>query len=406
MPVLRSANIKIFLLITAVIIMIGTLVYSQRIVNDLLKKERDTANVYAKSLEFIANSRSDQFDYSFIFEQLVQQIDFPMILTDAHNEPVQPFRSSARNVPFDTTLSDARLREYLIGIIQELDHQNPPIEVIAKNEGVLSYVHYGESPIIQKLRLLPFIEFVVAGLFIFIGYLSFSYIKRSEQSNIWVGMAKETAHQLGTPLSSLMAWLDLMKTQAEHDPVQQETIGDMEQDLQRLQKVTERFSKIGSKANLKEEDVVALIGQSIEYFRRRLPSLQQTKGKHVEFSIQRLDHTDAPVVAHLNKELFEWVIENLVKNAVYAMEGNGGSITFFLSTIDGDVLIDVKDTGKGMEPRLKKDIFRPGYSTKERGWGLGLSLSKRIIEDYHKGKLFVKDTKVGKGTTFRIKLKR
>lgn len=403
----RSANIKIVLLIIAIAIMLGTLFYSQHIVNELLKREREVANLYARSLEFIANSRSDQGDYSFIFEQMVQQIDFPMVLTDAENQPSFPYRSSSRNLELDSTLTDEQLHARLVAIVHQLDAENPPIRVAAKGAGILNYVHYGESKLIKNLRRLPYIEFIVAGLFVFIGYLGFSHIKRSEQSNIWVGMAKETAHQLGTPLSSIMAWIDVMKTQAENDPQQLQTIDDMEHDLQRLQKVTERFSKIGSKPSIKEENINGIIDSAIQYFQRRLPSLQQARSKRVEFSVNPENGTtDEPVTARINRELFEWVIENLVKNAVHAMEGNGGVVTFNLSTTGNDVIIDVKDTGKGIEQRSRKDIFRPGYSTKERGWGLGLSLSRRIIEDYHKGKLFIKDSKIGKGTTFRIKLKK
>ncbi len=398
----RSANIKIFLLVVAIVIVFGTLLYTQHIVQLLLDKEREVVHLYAKSLEFIANSPPDQTDYSFVFDEIIRTIDFPMVLTDADNMPLQSYRSNARNVEFDTSASLDAQEKYLKQIVSELDKQNTPIRVTLRateTDSILQYVHYGQSAIILKLRLLPYIELAVGGIFIFVGYIGFSYIKRSEQSNIWVGMAKETAHQLGTPMSSLMGWIEMMKIQAEHNPKQLETVSEMENDLQRLQKVTDRFSKIGSKPNLKEENINEVIQSVIQYFQKRLPS-RFAEGRNIEIGIESTEQLTAPI----NRELFEWVIENLIKNALDAIEEGKGSIYFTLEPKGNALFIDVKDTGKGIETKSKKDIFRPGYSTKKRGWGLGLSLSKRIIETYHKGKLFVKESKVGKGTTFRIKL--
>lgn len=400
MPIPRSANIKIALLAIAVGIVIGTLFYTQRLVRQLLLKEREVADLYARSLEFIANSPAGQTDYSFIFDEVISAIDFPMVLTDRNHQPVEPLASNARNVELDTSLTAEEQRAFLIEIIKELDTQNPPVKVALQDTIVLSYVHYGESELIKQLRLLPYLELAVGGMFILIGYIGFSHIKRSEQSNIWVGMAKETAHQLGTPLSSMMAWVEMLKMHAGTNSKQLETITDMENDLKRLHKVTERFSKIGSKPNLKQEDVGEIIRSVTTYFKRRLPT-RFAESKQIDISIET---TGAFVVA-VNRELFEWVIENLIKNALDAMEDGSGAIVFSLSKKGSGVYIDVRDTGKGIDMRYKKDIFRPGYSTKQRGWGLGLSLSKRIIEEYHKGKLFVKESKIGKGTTFRIRLR-
>jgi signal transduction histidine kinase len=237
-------------------------------------------------------------------------------------------------------------------------------------------------------------------MFILIGYLGFSYVKKGEHDSIWVGMSRETAHQLGTPLSSLMAWIEMLKYSSGDDPKRMEIVTDMENDLGRLQKVTDRFSKIGSKPSLKDENLGEVIGGAISYYRKRLPS---KFGKEGSANIEIVLESGADIHARINKELFEWVIENLIKNALDAMEGKG-RISFNISSEEGSVFIDVKDTGKGIDLRYKKDIFRPGYTTKARGWGLGLSLSKRIVENYHKGKLFIKESRVGKGTTFRIKL--
>jgi hypothetical protein len=401
MPVPRSANIKIVLLVSAIIIALGTLFFTQRIVRELLAKEHDIADLYAKSLQFVATS-SAQVDYSFVFDEIIRSIDFPMILSDDQNKPLPPFETSSRNIDVDSTLSSEKQEEYLIRMIEVLDKQNEPIKVTLKftpKDSLIQYVHYGESAVVTKLRWLPYIEIGIATLFIIVGYIGFSYIKRNEQSNIWVGMSKETAHQLGTPLSSLMGWIEMMKNYAADEPKQIATITEMENDLHRLQKVTERFSKIGSKPNLKEENLIEVIDSVIKYFHRRLPS-RFGEGRNIDITIE----TTNQVSANINRELFEWVIENLIKNALDAIEDKNGTILFYISQKGRTVLIDVKDTGKGLDMKYKKDIFRPGYSTKQRGWGLGLSLSKRIIETYHKGKLFVKESKPGKGTTFRIKL--
>ncbi len=395
----RSANIKITLLAFAVLIVIGTLLYTQHIVNQLLQREREVADLYATSLQFIANSTSEQADYSFIFDEVISSIDFPIVLTDAEHKPLRPYRSNARNVDLDTLFSEERQQRYLENVLLVLDQQNQPIRVALHDTLVLNYVHYGESKLVTKLRWLPYIELGVGGMFILIGYIGFSYIKRNEQSNIWVGMAKETAHQLGTPLSSLLGWIEMMKTHAGDNPKLLETIAEMEHDLQRLQKITERFSKIGSKPNLKEENLNDVITAVIEYFRRRFPA-KLSQGKTIDLRLEASEQVSAP----LNRELFEWVIENLIKNAIDAIEDRAGAIIFSLHQKGSSIIIDVKDTGKGIDMKYKKDIFRPGYSTKQRGWGLGLSLSKRIVETYHKGKLFVKESKIGKGTTFRIKL--
>jgi len=238
-------------------------------------------------------------------------------------------------------------------------------------------------------------------MFIILGYIGFSSIKRHEQSNLWVGMSKETAHQLGTPLSSLMGWVELLKEAAADRPSLLTTIAEMESDVSRLQIVTDRFSKSDRKPVLREENIYEAINAVIEYFRRRLPT---RFGDGKQFAIA-FASSDQPT-AKINRELFGWVIENLIKNALDSMESGKGQITFTLETDTDSVLIDVADTGKGIDLKAKQDIFRPGYSTKMRGWGLGLSLSKRIIESYHGGKIFVKESKVGKGTTFRIKLRK
>jgi signal transduction histidine kinase len=395
----QSGEIKIILLMLAFLIVGGTLWYTHQLVQDLQAKERDIADLYAKSLEYLGSGKSQDGDYSFVLDHVVQKIDFPIISTDAQKEPLQPYTATTRNVDLDTTLSLEQQRLYLKQLIEEMDATNQPIVVTYGNGIVLNYVHYGESKLIKRLRILPYVEFSVVALFILIGYISFSYIKKSEQSSIWVGMARETAHQLGTPISSMMGWTELLKHQVgTSNPSVYETLRDMDNDLQRLQKIADRFSKIGSKPDLKDEHLNDVIEKVIQYFQRRIP---QT-GKRVSISLT----TSEPVFCRINRELFEWVIENLIKNALDAMDGAEGRITISLVERGDDIVVDITDTGRGIDPSLKKEVFRPGFSTKKRGWGLGLSLSQRIIESYHNGKLSLRESKPGVGTTFRIRLKK
>ena len=389
----RSANIKVALLVVAFLIIIPTLLYTHKLVDGLQKRERGVAGLYARSVEYLANSPYTGADYSFIFDELIRAIDFPIIETDASDREIK----ASRNIPIDTALSKSRRDEYIRSLIPQMDKINHPIIVSYQDTIVLSRVHYGESPLVTQLRWLPYIEIMIATLFIFVGYIGFSYIKRSEQSNIWVGMARETAHQLGTPLSSMMGWVEILKFNSESNAKLQETLAEMENDLQRLRKIADRFSKIGSKPDLRPESLNEIVNGVIVYFQKRSPQM----GKRVDILLEPGDE----VRASINRELFEWVLENLVKNALDAMEDGKGKIAFRITTLHGEPIIDVSDTGKGIDTSYRQDIFRPGFSTKKRGWGLGLSLSKRIVETYHKGKLTVKESKLGVGTTFRIRLR-
>lgn len=390
----KSGRIKIALLIAAIFIVIPILLYTHDLVIQLQKKQRETAALYARSLEYIANSNpSSGTDYTFIFDEIIGSIDFPVILTNGDDSEI----ITTKNIELDSSMSAEKRKTILFEMIAEMDKENNPIRVTFQENIVLNKVHFGESPLIVRLRWLPLIELAIATLFILVGYIGFSYIKRSEQSNIWVGMARETAHQLGTPLTSMMGWIELLKHQAETSPKILETVSEFEQDAQRLTKVADRFSKIGSKPDLKEENIVEILQHTIRYFEKRLPQM----GKKVDISVE----SSESMSANVNRELFEWVIENLIKNALDAMEDGKGSISFLLKKEGRKTILDVTDTGKGIDASYHKDIFRPGFSTKKRGWGLGLSLSKRIVETYHNGKLKLLRSSVGEGTTFRIVLK-
>jgi len=391
-----SGRLKISLMVFAFLIIAGTLWYTHDLVQALSQKEKDIADLYAKSLEYMANGKEGNGEYTFLFNEIINTIDFPVILTDRNDEPVFPFSANIKNISLNSHVSHEDQHQFLKNLMATMDRSHPPIIVAYQDTVILSYLHYGESTLVVQLRWLPYIELAVAALFILIGYISFSYIKRSEQSNIWVGMARETAHQLGTPISSMLGWVELLKEQSEGDKKATDTLLDMESDLHRLQKIADRFSKIGSKPDLHEEDLTEVIGTVIEYFQRRIP---QT-GKKVHLVVE----SSEPVRARINRELFEWVLENLIKNALDAIENGKGTIAFSISERGKHAYVDISDTGKGITLKHRNDVFRPGFSTKKRGWGLGLSLSKRIIETYHAGRLFLKENNSGFKTTFRIKL--
>jgi len=393
-----AVNLKLILVIIGSTIALGTLYYTQNLVSKLQERERQIVQLYANSLEFVVNSDNNDLDYTFIFQNIITRIDFPLILTDA-NDQIASFApgSGYKNIPIDEQLSDEEVKKFLAEKIKELAHTNNPISVKSPDGIVIQKIYYGDSDIIRQLKYYPYIQIAVAILFILIAYSSFTYIKRNEQSSIWVGLSKETAHQLGTPISSLMGWYEILKMSYKDPDKVLDTAEEINSDLIRLHKITTRFSKIGSKPELTIEQPYEIIEKVVKYFERRIPQL----GKNVVINISG----DIDARAKINTELFEWVIENLIKNALDAIENKEGVIDFNIIRNNKFVEIDVKDNGKGIEHKKRKEIFRPGYSTKRRGWGLGLSLSKRIIEDYHKGKISVKYSVINEGTTFKILLK-
>jgi hypothetical protein len=388
----RKGNFKGFLFIFGLVIIGSILAYTQHLVNILQEKSRESINFRVRVLEENLNNENISGDFGFVLTEVIQGIDFPVIYTDSQMEPqfcknIDPAHDSLRVLPAD--LSKELKKE-----LEALDRENPPIPISYQGI-VLGYYHYGVSSIIKQLKWLPYIEIAVAILFILIGYIGFSQIKKSEQRHIWVGMAKETAHQLGTPLSSIHGWIELLQ---ENPKELDKALHEMNIDANRLSKIALRFSQIGSYPALKKLDVVEILENTVIYIRKRLPRINK--------KIQIKEVYELRPHIKLNGELFEWVIENLIKNAIDSIENQSGMIELRLVSEEGEYIsIDVSDTGKGINTRDKNHIFRPGFSTKTRGWGLGLSLAKRIIEEYHGGKLFLKDSRLGNGSTFRILLK-
>jgi two-component sensor histidine kinase len=389
-----SVNYKVALLLIAFCIAGATLFYTQNLVTKLQRNERQIAVLYARGIEYVANNSSQENDISFLFENIIKPINFPLILTDSKNQVNLESKTDVRNVEFDSTLSHTELKKLFTRKLQEMDDINPPINVTYQDTIILQKIHFGDSALINTLKFYPYLQILFASLFILIGYFGFSNIKKNEQSNIWVGMAKETAHQFGTPISSLMGWLEMLKGNYNNPDKVLDLADEIENDVEKLSKITHRFSKIGSIPELKTRTVFEEVKKVTDYFQRRLP---QT-GKIVELNIDG----DKMVTAQLNSELFGWVIENLIKNALDAIDHKTGRIDIIVKDMKSRVEIDVTDNGKGIEIKRRKDVFRPGYSTKKRGWGLGLSLSKRIIEGYHKGKIFVRNSAPGEGATFKI----
>ena len=324
----------------------------------------------------------DDLMKSFFSEIVTNSASVPVIITDSTKTRVINYG----NIP------EAKMKDpiFEVATLHSMESQNNPIKINIANTGI-RYIFYQDSFLLTQLKYYPFVQFFVIGIFLFIAYLLFSYARRSEQNQVWVGMAKETAHQLGTPMSSMVAWVELLKLKG----VDQDTLTEIEKDVNRLETITDRFSKIGSKAKLESTDIVSVVNDSMSYIRSR-------SSQKVNFT---MNASADVILVPINVHLFEWVIENICKNAVDAMEGNG-SITIDINEDDKNVLIDIADTGKGIPKSLFKTIFRPGYTSKHRGWGLGLTLSKRIIENYHTGKIFVKTSAMNKGTTFRILLKK
>ena len=392
----NKANLKGLLFVTGILLIILGIWYSKVLVNILEEQATEYVRFRIKVFEQNINNPNLDTNIDFLFNEVIRVADYPIIYTDTEGRPQSWVNLSPRlndkTMDAFSAADSALLYEYL----REMSDEHAAIPIKYQNKVVLGYYYYGFSPVIYKLRIFPYVAIGAAALFILIGYLGFSYIRRNEEQFIWVGMAKETAHQLGTPLSSIGGWLELLKT----DPSVLDTaVAEIQNDLLRLNKIANRFSKIGSVPELKSVPLNETIENVVRYFQKRLPNMHKKIVLRFEPS--------AAVNLLLNRELFEWVLENLIKNSIDAIENKDGEITIktSLNPEKNLVYVDISDNGKGLLPKQKKNIFKPGFSTKKRGWGLGLSLARRIIEQYHGGKLFLKESRPGLGCSFRIVLR-
>lgn len=374
----------------------SVLLYTQTLVDELVRREVTAIEFYASIFEHNFASADYNPDLLFLLDKVAPTITFPMIFTDAKGEPNQPYPDFSKNIELDSGLTKEQQRAFMREKIAEMAASYPPIDIKDESGLVLTRIYYTNSALIGRLRLLPYVEITIVTAFVLIGYVAFSYIRRSEESNVWVGMAKEAAHQLGTPLSSLLAWVEILRLNADNPEQIGRTVEEIEHDISRLNIIATRFSKIGSEPVMKSENLGDVIEHVCLYFEKRVPHL----GRKV--SIAR--NLDFSLESTVNKELFEWVIENLLKNGVEAIDSPDGRIEITAGIARGKITVTVRDNGKGMTAQTRRQVFLPGYTTKRRGWGLGLSLSKRIIEDYHRGKITVKESAPNKGTTFLIEL--
>lgn len=386
----RIRQVKILLVVAAIVIAVASLVVSHFLTKDLEAEERNKMEVWAEAMRSL-NKADENTDLSLVLKVLNENNTIPVIVMDS-NGNVSEFRNlniSADN--YDDSLRVAsdigkRLKASGRDIRINLNTDDP-----AARDDYIDVV-YDDSLMLKRLAIYPFVQLGVVMLFVVIAIFALLTSKRAEQNKVWVGLSKETAHQLGTPISSLMAWIEILKESYPDDSL----IPEMDKDVKRLQLIADRFSKIGSLPEPVPSSLNDVLGHVIEYMDRRTSK----KVRMVK------DFPDHDIIVNLNASLFEWVIENLSKNAVDAMGGGPGTITLHVEEAPGKAIIEVSDTGKGIRKKDISNVFRPGFTTKKRGWGLGLSLAKRIVEEYHKGKIFVKSSEVGKGTTFRIELKR
>ncbi len=378
-------NWRTVLAIVAIAIVTGTIFYSNYLSRKLAADERKKVNVWVQSLKTKATT-TDVSALNLTNTITSENRDIPIIETDEKDNP------SGATLNMDTLLIKSDTT-YLARKIEQFRKENDPLSIeISKDPLLINKYYYGDSELLKEVRYYPIIQLIIVALFIIITLVTISTRNKSTQNQVWAGMAKETAHQLGTPLSSLQGWVEMLK----ETPGNEKIIPEMSKDVDRLKLVSDRFGKIGSTPQLEENDIIAQVGNMVAYIKRR-------SSDKVSFSIN--SYGEEEVRAMINGPLFDWVIENLLKNALDALEGKG-SISISIKNEAAQVVVDVTDTGKGISKQNIPRVFKPGFTTKKRGWGLGLSLSKRIIEQYHKGELFVKHSEPGKGTTFRIVLKK
>ena len=367
----RIRQVKIILVVAAVIIAVASLLISHFLVRDLSKEERNRMEVWAQALHSL-NEADEHTDLTLVLSVIEENNTIPVIVLNSQGG-IDDFR----NINDTINMEDYARRMMRSGDTIRIDRQ---------------LVCYDESIMLKRLQAWPYVQLGIVLIFVVVAIFALLSSKRAEQNKVWVGLSKETAHQLGTPVSSLMAWVEMLKEQYPED----ELLPEMDKDVRRLQLIAERFSKIGSLPEPVEASMNDVLEHVVDYMDRRTSN-------QVQMVRQMPDHE---VIVKMNASLFEWVIENLCKNAVDAMEGGAGKIDLWLLEEDDIVAVEVVDTGKGIKKKDIKNVFRPGFTTKKRGWGLGLSLAKRIVEEYHKGHIYVKSSEQGRGTTFRIELKK
>ena len=381
---LLSFRNRMVVIILGLVLACVSLYFTSRMAESLREKEQHDVQIWAMVMERSGNTSMFLAEDPLMAEIISGRNNIPLIITDRNLRVLE-----SHLIPQNVINHPDLLREK----IDQLTEKNSPIVIRNRwNQQESVYIFYGESRLLRTLYYFPLVQLIVVAIFVLFGYIAFSSSKQDEQNRVWIGLAKETAHQLGTPTSSLLGWIEYLRTQ----DVDQTAVDEMNKDLTHLMKIVDRFSKIGSETILASANINEVVGGCVMYFRTRIP-------RNVTLDYNGL--ATAPVQAMINVALFEWVVENLLKNSLDALQGQG-AINVNISSNSESVFVDVRDTGKGIARSNWKRIFEPGFTTKTRGWGLGLSLSRRIIEEYHKGRIAVIDSEIGKGTTIRITLKR
>ena len=382
----HSINIKGGLIFLGVILISSLLMYSQSIVNKLRNDNREIVQLYAEIIAATVKDESDA-NLSFVFDEIIKKVQFPLIYSDRNHIPIY-----SKNLPEDLNQKD------LLKHQKTMSAQNKPISLdfVDSNSGKylhIGFLYYGDSNLIKRLQWLPFLEIGAVAIFIILGFAGFTLIRNSEKRHIWVGMARETAHQLGTPVSALMGWVDIIKNNPQK---LDDVLDEMSTDINRLEQIVDRFSKMGSEAKMEEYDLSNVIENVKIYLERRLPSI----GKNVQINNQ----VEEGLLLNGNSILVSWALENIIKNAIDAIDHDKGKIEIKNIKGNNTIYITISDNGRGIPHKDRKNVFRPGFSSKAKGWGMGLSLVKRIIEDIHAGKIEVKESSKTEGTTIQISI--
>lgn len=382
----RIRQVKILLVLAAIFIAVASLLISHSLIRDLAQQERSKMEVWAEAMRTLSEA-DDSADLSLVLKVLDENNTIPVVVLGKDGMVTE-----YRNVKISASNKSDSVK-YVNKVAQQMKAAGQVIRIpLANNHNDYIEVCYDESLMLRRIAIYPYIQLGVVMLFVVVAIFALLTSKRAEQNKVWVGLSKETAHQLGTPISSLMAWLAILKESYPNDKL----LPELDKDVQRLQLVADRFSKIGSIPEPVPASMNEVLDHVVDYMDRRTSK-----------KIQMIaDLPDEDIIIKMNASLFEWVIENLCKNAVDAMGGECGQIVLHLEQLENKVVVEISDTGKGIKKKNIKNVFRPGFTTKQRGWGLGLCLAKRIVEDYHHGKIFVKSSELGKGTTFRIELKK
>lgn len=377
----RLHNIRLLFIMVAVLIAFASVVVSHLLISDLAKEEATRMEVWAEAMRSL-NAADEHTDLALVLKVINENHTIPVIVINR-----QGYVQTYRNVKLQGKNQADSIKD-AISQAQRMRDDGHVIRIMLDNRNDYIDVCYAESLLLRRLSWYPYVQLGVILLFAGLAVFALLTLKRAEQNHVWVGLSKETAHQLGTPISSLMAWMEIMKEAYPDDKL----LSEMDNDVKRLQLIADRFSKIGSQPTPEQADLIAVLQRVVAYMDSRTSR-----------TVVIMLHASAEkVMLNLNVSLFEWVIENLCKNAVDALEGRSGRIDIYVMQKEQTVVIDLVDTGKGIRQKDMKNVFRPGFTTKQRGWGLGLSLARRIVEEYHHGKIFVKQSEVGQGTTFRI----